>query len=75
MSNLAKKAVFSTLLIGGGLLYYYKKKNGLSEYAKFGLDVVNEFGKSTTDNENTKLMSDVIVDIGKKSIDCLGRNL
>ena len=36
---------------------------------KFGLDVVNEYGKSTMDDNELKQTTDTVVEIGKNAID------
>ena len=69
MDNITKGAITSILLVGGATLFCLATKKKPSDLMKFGLDVVNEYGKSTTDDSELKETTDTIVEFGKKSID------
>jgi len=72
MDNVTKGAIVSIFLIGGATLFCYATKKKPAELMKFGLDVANEYGKSTTDDEELKRTTDTVVEIGKSIIDFFG---
>lgn len=69
MDSITKGAVASIFLVGGATVYCLAAKKKPSDLMKFGLDVVNEYGKSTTDDNELKRTTDTVVEFGKTAID------
>ena len=69
MDNITKGAIASILLVGGATLFCLATKKKPSTLMKFGLDVVNEYGKSTTGDNKLRQTTDTVVELGKNALD------